>query len=68
MTLPAGADCTHRLEVVARFLVLLELYRQGKLKLDELITQHYTLDTLNDGYADMRAGRNIRGVVTFGGS
>jgi Zn-dependent alcohol dehydrogenase len=44
---------------------MLELYRQGRLKLDELITTRYTLETLNDGYADMRAGRNIRGVVVF---
>ncbi|MBX6391111.1 MAG: NDMA-dependent alcohol dehydrogenase [Frankia sp.] len=46
---------------------MLELYRQGRLKLDELITTRYTLETLNDGYADMRAGRNIRGVVVFDG-
>ena len=44
---------------------LLELYRQGRLKLDELITRRYTLEQINDGYADMRAGRNIRGIVTF---
>ena len=44
---------------------LLELYRQGRLKLDELITERYTLETINEGYADMRSGRNIRGVVTF---
>jgi NDMA-dependent alcohol dehydrogenase len=44
---------------------MLELYRRGYLKLDELITRRYTLDTINEGYADMRAGRNIRGVVEF---
>jgi NDMA-dependent alcohol dehydrogenase len=42
---------------------LLELYRRGKLKLDELITSRYTLDQVNDGYSDMRAGLNLRGVV-----
>jgi alcohol dehydrogenase (nicotinoprotein) len=42
---------------------LLGLYRQGDLKLDELITQRYTLDTINQGYEDMLAGRNIRGVL-----
>ncbi|MDT3441542.1 MULTISPECIES: NDMA-dependent alcohol dehydrogenase [unclassified Pseudofrankia] len=45
---------------------MLALYRQGRLKLDELITNRYTLETINDGYADLRAGRNLRGVITFG--
>lgn len=45
---------------------LLDLYRKGKLKLDELITQRYQLDDINQGFEDLRAGRNIRGVVTFG--
>ncbi|GAA1948255.1 NDMA-dependent alcohol dehydrogenase [Nocardioides panacihumi] len=44
---------------------LIDLYRQGKLKLDELITQTYTLDQINDGYADMHAGKNLRGVIEF---
>ena len=38
---------------------LLDLYKQGKLKLDELITTRYTLDTINDAYQDMRDGRNM---------
>jgi NDMA-dependent alcohol dehydrogenase len=42
---------------------LLSLYRNGILKLDELITRRYDLEQLNDGYADMRAGRNIRGII-----
>jgi Zn-dependent alcohol dehydrogenase len=45
---------------------LLELYRQGRLKLDELITRRYTLDTLNDGFEDMRSGRNLRGIISYG--
>jgi NDMA-dependent alcohol dehydrogenase len=44
---------------------LLSLYREGKLKLDELITSTYTLDQINDGYQDMRDNKNIRGVITF---
>jgi Zn-dependent alcohol dehydrogenase len=39
------------------------MYTDGKLKLDELVTRTYTLDTLNDGYADMHAGKNLRGVL-----
>jgi S-(hydroxymethyl)glutathione dehydrogenase/alcohol dehydrogenase len=44
---------------------LVDLYMQGKLKLDELITKTYTLDDINVGYQDMRDGKNIRGVITF---
>ncbi|HEY1968923.1 MAG TPA: NDMA-dependent alcohol dehydrogenase [Pseudonocardia sp.] len=43
----------------------LEMYRAGQLKLDELITQTYTLDEVAKGYEDMHAGKNIRGVVVF---
>jgi NDMA-dependent alcohol dehydrogenase len=42
-----------------------QLYREGKLKLDELITRTYTLDEVAKGYEDMHAGRNIRGVIRF---
>ncbi|MDQ7903888.1 NDMA-dependent alcohol dehydrogenase [Phytohabitans sp. ZYX-F-186] len=43
--------------------LLLGLYRRGKLQLDELISRTYPLDEINQGYADMHAGRNLRGVV-----
>jgi S-(hydroxymethyl)glutathione dehydrogenase/alcohol dehydrogenase len=44
---------------------LLNLYTEGYLKLDEMITTRYTLDQINEGYADMHAGKNIRGVIDF---
>ena len=44
---------------------LLALYRRGELKLKELITQTYSLDDVNRGYADLEAGKNIRGVIVF---
>jgi Zn-dependent alcohol dehydrogenase len=44
---------------------LLDMYRAGQLKLDELITRRYSLDQLNEGYEDMREGKNIRGVIVF---
>jgi S-(hydroxymethyl)glutathione dehydrogenase/alcohol dehydrogenase len=44
---------------------MLELYTSGRLKLDEVITTRYSLDQVNEGYADMHAGRNVRGVITF---
>jgi NDMA-dependent alcohol dehydrogenase len=43
----------------------LELYREGRLKLDELITTRYTLDDIAAGFDDMHAGRNLRGIVVF---
>jgi NDMA-dependent alcohol dehydrogenase len=45
---------------------LLDLYRDGQLKLDELITNRYSLEEINDGYQAMRDGTNIRGVVVHG--
>jgi NDMA-dependent alcohol dehydrogenase len=42
---------------------MLDLYRAGKLKLDELVSKQYTLKDINQGYADLEAGHNIRGVV-----
>ncbi|MCW2499357.1 MAG: Alcohol dehydrogenase GroES domain protein [Frankiales bacterium] len=44
---------------------LLALYMDGKLKLDEMITNTYSLDDINQGYQDMRDGKNIRGLITF---
>ena len=44
---------------------LLALYKEGKLKLDELITRSYPLDQINQGYQDMLDGVNIRGVLTL---
>jgi NDMA-dependent alcohol dehydrogenase len=45
---------------------LLGMYREGQLKLDELITTRYTLDQINEGYQAMREGTNIRGVIVHG--
>ncbi|MEY4130753.1 MAG: hypothetical protein RLZZ31_877 [Actinomycetota bacterium] len=44
---------------------LLGLYRSGQLKLDELVTRTYSLDEINQGYQDMRDGKNIRGVIVY---
>jgi NDMA-dependent alcohol dehydrogenase len=42
---------------------LLGLYREGLLQLDDMVTTEYKLTDVNQGYADMLAGRNIRGVI-----
>ena len=44
---------------------LLGLYQSGQLKLDELITTTYDLTEINQGYQDMRDGKNIRGVILY---
>jgi NDMA-dependent alcohol dehydrogenase len=43
----------------------LQLYREGVLKLEELVTKTYTLDEVAQGYQDMHDGKNIRGVIKF---
>ena len=44
---------------------LLSLYQEGQLKLDGLVTKTYQLEDINDGYQDMRDGKNIRGMVVY---
>jgi S-(hydroxymethyl)glutathione dehydrogenase/alcohol dehydrogenase len=43
---------------------LLDEYRAGRLKLAELITP-YRLEDINQGYQDMRDGKNLRGVIRY---
>ncbi|MCF6744433.1 NDMA-dependent alcohol dehydrogenase [Blastococcus sp. KM273128] len=47
---------------------LLSLYQEGQLKLDELVTTKYQLEDINQGYQDMRDGKNIRGMIVYGDS
>ena len=44
---------------------LLRLYMEGKLKLDELVTTTYPLADVNQGYQDMRDGKNLRGMILY---
>ncbi|MFM8794480.1 MAG: NDMA-dependent alcohol dehydrogenase [Acidimicrobiales bacterium] len=41
------------------------LYREGLLDLDGLVTKTYPLEGVNEGYQDMRDGKNIRGVLVY---
>lgn len=43
----------------------LEFYRQGRLKLDEFVSQHITLEQVNDGFAAMQRGEGARSVIDF---
>ncbi len=42
---------------------IVDLYMKGQIKLDELITSRYPLEDVNQGYDDMLAGKNIRGIL-----
>ena len=44
---------------------LLSLYGEGQLQLDELVTTKYALEDINQGYQDMRDGKNIRGMIVY---
>jgi Zn-dependent alcohol dehydrogenase len=44
---------------------ILELASAGQVDLDSMVTRTYPLEKVNEGYADMRAGANIRGVLIY---
>ena len=43
----------------------IEWYRQGRLKLDELVTQRLQLKQINQAFDDMKAVKVARSVITF---
>ena len=46
--------------------LLVDLYLQGRLKLDELVTRCYPLEEINEAIADTRAGHARRNVIVMG--
>ncbi len=44
---------------------LMELYEQGRLKLDELITARYPLEEINEAIAAVKRGEALRNVILF---
>jgi Zn-dependent alcohol dehydrogenase len=44
---------------------LVALYEQGRLKLDELISQRYPLEQINQAIAEVNRGEVLRNVVIF---
>ena len=44
---------------------LLDFYDAGQFKLDELITREYPPEDINQGYDDMLAGVNLRGLIRY---
>ncbi len=45
---------------------LLELWKQGRLKLDHLISGHIALDEINEGFAQLKSGAPVRNLINFG--
>ena len=43
----------------------IEFYLQGRLKLDELVTQRMKLEQVNEAFEDMKQGYVARTVITF---
>ena len=43
----------------------IDLYLQGRLKLDELVSQRISLDEVNDGCEAMKSGSVARSVIVF---
>jgi S-(hydroxymethyl)glutathione dehydrogenase/alcohol dehydrogenase len=42
-----------------------DFYRQGKLRLDEMVTKHCALDDVNEAFRAMKAGEVARTVIMF---
>src|SRR6056297_2859020 len=45
---------------------MIDMYGQGRLKLDELISNRWSLSQINEAIADTRAGNARRNVIVFG--
>lgn len=46
--------------------ILCELYLNGRLNLDDMVTRTIELDDINDGFAAMKSGDVLRSVIDFG--
>lgn len=44
---------------------IIEHYRNGEIKLDEMITRTYSLENLQQAFDDMLSGKNAKGVIVF---
>ena len=45
--------------------MIVKLYREGRLKLDQLISGRYRLESINDALASSRSGAVVRNVIVF---
>jgi S-(hydroxymethyl)glutathione dehydrogenase / alcohol dehydrogenase len=54
-----GANPRHEIPM------LLDLYKSGQLNLQDMISNTYSLEQINEGYQDMLDGKNLRGVIKY---
>ena len=47
------------------FPLFLQMYQQGRLKLDELVSRRYSLEQINEAYTEMLSGRIARGIIVY---
>jgi len=45
--------------------ILIDLYKAGRLKLDELITNHYSLEQINEAIESSKKEESLRNVIMF---
>lgn len=61
-TRTSGGDCRPERD----FPLFLRWYREGKLKLNDLVTHRYSLDEINQAVEDLENGRILgRGIITY---
>ena len=61
-TRTSGGDCRPDRD----FPLFVRWYREGKLKLNDLVTHRYTLDQINSAVEDLEQGRILgRGIITY---
>jgi Zn-dependent alcohol dehydrogenase len=61
-TRTSGGDCKPERD----FPIFMRWYREGKLKLDELVTRRYKLEQINEAVADLEHGQILgRGILTY---
>jgi Zn-dependent alcohol dehydrogenase len=61
-TRTSGGDCRPDRD----FPIFIRWYREGKLKLNELVTNHYKLDEINSAIDDLEHGKILgRGILTY---
>jgi Zn-dependent alcohol dehydrogenase len=75
VALPVGALVVNERRIIGSFMgstrlsvdipQLVEQYRHGRLKLDQLITARYPLEQINEAIVAMETGEVLRNVIVF---
>jgi Zn-dependent alcohol dehydrogenase len=61
-----GPSAVTPLSAERDFPVFIRWYREGKLKLNDLVTHRYSLDQINTAVDDLEHGRILgRGILTY---